>query len=100
MHCVHCHRPVPAGAAFCPECGPRLTPNCPRCGVPSAPGHRFCPACGAALTASAAPPADAPLRAAVPERRQLTVMFCDLMDSTPLSTALDPEEMREVLGAY
>ena len=34
------------------------------------------------------------------ERRQLTVMFCDLMDSTKLSAQLDPEDYREVVRAY
>jgi hypothetical protein len=34
------------------------------------------------------------------ERRQLTVMFCDLVGSTALSAALDPEDLREILGAY
>jgi class 3 adenylate cyclase len=34
------------------------------------------------------------------ERRQLTVMFCDLVDSTKLSSRLDPEEYREVVRAY
>ena len=34
------------------------------------------------------------------ERRQLTVMFCDLVDSTPLSERLDPEELRQVVRAY
>jgi class 3 adenylate cyclase len=34
------------------------------------------------------------------ERRQLTVMFCDLVDSTKLSSQLDPEEYREVIRAY
>ncbi len=34
------------------------------------------------------------------ERRQLTVMFCDLVGSTALSSRLDPEEMRDVLRAY
>jgi class 3 adenylate cyclase/tetratricopeptide (TPR) repeat protein len=34
------------------------------------------------------------------ERRQLTVMFCDLVGSTTLSTQLDPEELREVVRAY
>jgi class 3 adenylate cyclase len=34
------------------------------------------------------------------ERRQITVMFCDVVDSTALSTRLDPEDLREVLGAY
>jgi len=34
------------------------------------------------------------------ERRQLTVMFCDLVDSTALSSRLDPEDLREVVRAY
>src|SRR5215831_15426550 len=34
------------------------------------------------------------------ERRQLTVMFCDLMESTQLSGQLDPEDLREVVRAY
>ncbi len=34
------------------------------------------------------------------ERRQLTVMFCDLVGSTALSTKLDPEDLRSVVGAY
>ena len=40
-----------------------------------------------------APPPDA-------ESRQLTVMFCDLVDSTKLSSQLDPEEYRDVVRAY
>ena len=42
---------------------------------------------------STAPPLDA-------ERRQLTVMFCDLVESTTLSSQLDPEEYRDVVRAY
>ena len=34
------------------------------------------------------------------ERRQLTVMFCDLVDSTSLSARLDPEDLREIVRAY
>jgi class 3 adenylate cyclase len=34
------------------------------------------------------------------ERRQLTVLFCDLVDSTALASQLDPEEWREVVRAY
>src|ERR1700751_3473333 len=33
------------------------------------------------------------------ERRQLTVMFCDLVGSTALSARFDPEDMREIIGA-
>jgi class 3 adenylate cyclase len=39
-------------------------------------------------------------RPADAERRQLTVLFCDLVDSTTLSSQLDPEELREVVRAY
>src|SRR5215813_3871694 len=44
----------------------------------------------------------APVGPATPdaERRQLSVMFCDLVDSTKLSSQLDPEEYREVVRAY
>src|SRR5258706_8881431 len=47
----------------------------------------------AGTAATLAPRADA-------ERRQLTVMFCDLVGSTPLASRLDPEDLREVIGAY
>jgi hypothetical protein len=39
-------------------------------------------------------------QAAEAERRQLTVMFCDLVGSTALSSQLDPEDMRDVIRAY
>jgi class 3 adenylate cyclase/predicted ATPase len=46
-----------------------------------------------------AAPRDAPAPADA-ERRQLTVMFCDLVGSTALSARLDPEDLREVIAAY
>jgi class 3 adenylate cyclase len=48
------------------------------------------------------PPRDAPANApgSAAERRQLTVMFCDLVGSTALSERLDPEELRQVLRSY
>ena len=44
-------------------------------------------------------PEAAPIASAA-ERRQLTVMFCDLVGSTPLSTRFDPEDLRELIGTY
>jgi class 3 adenylate cyclase/predicted ATPase len=41
-----------------------------------------------------------PLVLEAAERRQLTVMFCDLVGSTALSARLDPEDVREIVGAY
>jgi class 3 adenylate cyclase len=43
---------------------------------------------------------ESPRAAPEAERRQLTVMFCDLADSTKLSQQLDPEDLREVIRAY
>ena len=50
-----------------------------------------------ATSATSAPTSTPPIDA---ERRQLTVMFCDLVGSTPLSARLDPEDLRAIIGAY
>jgi class 3 adenylate cyclase/predicted ATPase len=49
---------------------------------------------------SAAGPSAATTRPVPAERRQLTVLFCDLVGSTELATRLDPEDLREVMRAY
>jgi class 3 adenylate cyclase len=51
----------------------------------------------ASSATAAAPDVPAPVEA---ERRQLTVVFCDLVGSTALATRLDPEDLREVISAY
>src|SRR5271154_2888628 len=51
----------------------------------------------AAKPATSLPPQTSPDTA---ERRQLTVMFCDLVGSTAMSARLDPEDMRGIIGAY
>jgi class 3 adenylate cyclase len=53
----------------------------------------------AALDQLPATPAPQPVSDAA-ERRQVTVMFCDLVGSTAMSTQLEPEDMRSVIGAY
>src|SRR6516165_9147144 len=45
-------------------------------------------------------PEPTPAVPAEAERRQLTVMFCDLVGSTALSVRFDPEDLREMIGAY
>src|SRR5258708_7373173 len=50
-----------------------------------------------ATSVRSAPTSPPPIDA---ERRQLTVMFCDLVGSTELSSRLDPEDLREVIAAY
>jgi predicted ATPase/class 3 adenylate cyclase len=121
MRCASCGFDNPEEMKFCGECGVSLEYRCPQCGFASPPGFRFCGACGTALSgqprASQSTPPDAwrhsqetqpalvtPSSAEGPrpaaERRQLTVLFCDLVDSTALATQLDPEELREVVRAY
>src|SRR5262245_29220141 len=76
--------------------------QCTQCGSAVSDGQRFCSNCGAALTAQR-PPAAAPARAASTgegERRQLTVMFCDVVDSTALSMRYDPEDLREIIRSF
>jgi class 3 adenylate cyclase/predicted ATPase len=73
------------------DVAPHTTPPDSLSGVP--PGIAGAPS-PPSLPAPAAPPSsDA-------ERRQLTVMFCDLVDSTKLSSQLDPEDYREVVREY
>ena len=104
MKCLDCNAEAPDGARFCSFCGTALAHACPNCGESSPPTARFCAQCGAEIGASRRRQA-APTRADRPpppqaERRQLTVLFCDLVGSTPLSTRLDPEDLRGLIGAY
>src|SRR5438093_1195520 len=54
----------------------------------------------AALRSDADAAPEPAVAAPTAERRQLTVMFCDLVGSTELSARLDPEDLREVIAAY
>jgi hypothetical protein len=57
-------------------------------------------AAGAGRAAEDVPAASPANLTADAERRQLTIMFCDLVGSTALSAQLDPEDLRAVIGAY
>jgi class 3 adenylate cyclase/predicted ATPase len=54
----------------------------------------------AALQSDIGPVLETVVAAPTAERRQLTVMFCDLVGSTTLSARLDPEDLRDIFGAY
>ena len=116
MPCPQCRQENPAGARFCNTCGIRLEALCTACGQVNPPGSRFCNACGQNL-ASPAPVAPAPHFAAPQaytpqhlaekiltsrpalegERKQVTVLFVDLKDSTELIRGLDPEAAQQLL---
>jgi hypothetical protein len=106
MECPSCHSEIPDDSRYCETCGAGLPVRCAACGATSRAGAKFCSKCGKTLTAEtpaapANPTTVAPTRqAASAERRQLTIMLCDLVGSTALSARLDPEDMREIIGAY
>jgi class 3 adenylate cyclase/tetratricopeptide (TPR) repeat protein len=54
----------------------------------------------APVSATETAPVSAAVTSSEAERRQLSVMFCDLVGSTPLSARYDPEDLRDVIGAY
>src|ERR1700674_5777891 len=64
--------------------------TCLVCGQPLPENARFCPNCGAVV--------GAPI--GTEERKVVTVLFADLVDSTGLAQSLDPERAREVLGRF
>jgi class 3 adenylate cyclase/predicted ATPase len=107
MRCPSCDHDNRPDRRFCAECGAALAVICASCGASNQPGEKFCGGCGASLMAG---PATVPLSVAATaapeappptgERRQLTVLFCDLVGSTPLSQQLDAEEWRDVVEAY
>ena len=70
-------------------------------GLPLGHRKRLLKAIASLSAAATAPPTTIPRTAAdASERRQLTVMFVDLVGSTALSAKLDPEDLRSVIGAY
>jgi class 3 adenylate cyclase/tetratricopeptide (TPR) repeat protein len=110
MECFSCKADIPEGSRFCIQCGAPLPIVCPYCDSTNLPHAKFCAHCGNKLPAGASvDPSEtvprsssttAPEANASAERRQLTVVFCDLVGSTALASRLDPEDMRDVLAAY
>jgi class 3 adenylate cyclase len=103
MRCQNCSADNPERARFCADCGAPLRSTleqpCPNCGSRNPPRARFCADCGAPLASERQELAGG-RRGPEAERRQLTVLFCDLVGSTELSDQLDPEDLRDVVRAY
>ena len=117
MRCSKCNAENPEGKKFCADCGAALGARCLACGADSPLGKRFCGNCGAKLSANgdgAEPPAApgrsggiqtpvAPAPASVAsegERRHLTVLYCDSVNSTEISSHLDLEDWRDFAASY
>lgn len=103
MQCPGCSVGVAEGRKFCGKCGTALPCPCPRCGQAVPYEDSFCSQCGASVVAGGITPAThrpAPATGPAVERRQLTIMFCDMVGSSALSTRLDPEEQGDVIAAF
>ncbi len=85
---------------FCPSCGNPNEEPCRICGQANELGHRFCKRCGSSTPYFARGTADSRPTSRPAERRQLTIMFVDLVGSTALSARLDPEDLCQVIGDY
>ena len=124
MNCPNCGFENIPGAKFCNECGSKLEAICPRCGTKNPPGSKFCNECGGQFSSSTAPQKAPPqepsfdeklsqIQRYLPkgltekilaqrgriegERKQVTVMFCDMAGYTSLSEKLGPEEAYSVM---
>src|SRR4051794_1875176 len=93
MECVACQAPLAAGDRFCSACGAPAPNLCTACGNLNTIGARFCSQCGTNLAKARPTPSTA-------ERRQISVLFCDIVGSTALSARLDPEDLRTLTRGY
>ena len=91
MSCENCGRAQLPGALYCIHCGHPFPGECPECGFANPPDARFCGGCRRSLSGGAVDTEG--------ERRPLTFLFCDLVDSTALFEQLDPEDVRQVQNA-
>ena len=119
MKCPQCQFDNPPGMKFCGQCGAKLPPPCPQCGAENPAGFKFCGECGFPLGATKTeppPPAALAPKSYTPphlvnqilqsrsalegERKQVTVLFCDLVGSTSLAERLGPETMHLLLNRF
>ena len=121
MKCPKCQFENREGAKFCNECGSRFELTCPECGATNRAGSKFCDECGSKLSLPAVQaPTDlsfdeklTKIQKYLPkgltekilsqrdriegERKQVTVMFCDMEGFTPLSELLGIEEAYAII---
>ncbi len=121
MKCPKCQAENPETRKFCHECGAKLLLVCPQCGSENLPSDKFCGECGYNLTTPSEPtPRDLSydekmekIRRYLPEgitekilsqrdkiegeRKQVTVMFCDMEGFTSLVEKLGPEEAYSIM---
>lgn len=109
MACPSCGGESVGGAKFCARCGAALAAACPACGHLNGAGARFCVECGGTLESGHAPVTYTPEPLAEKirfgrtelegERKQITVLFADVVGFTSMSSQIDPEDAHAVIRA-
>jgi hypothetical protein len=99
VDCPSCGNPNPGTARFCGSCGAPIAgpTRCRACGAAHSPGQQFCHQCGAQLPDTESP---APTRLPEGERKQVTVLFVDIVGSMRLAAAMDTEEWSALLERF
>ena len=110
MRCPRCRHENPGEARFCLRCGAQLSISCGACSAVLPPGANFCPECGQAAIAPLAPASYTPrhiseqilaVRSAIEgERKQVSVLFCDIVRSSALVAELGPEEFHLLIDRF
>ena len=98
MRCSSCQMENRDDVRFCEECGAPFARSCPRCGAEVQPAKRFCGDCGTQLLER--PDAAADRDVPESERKRVTVIFCDIVNSTGLAERLGPEAMHALLNRF
>lgn len=94
-YCSQCGSTLAEAANFCSRCGEPVPQACVECGHYNAPKARFCVSCGVVLAAA---PAEAASQqgSQQSERKFVTIMFVDMIDSLAAIRYADPEEAQEL----
>jgi class 3 adenylate cyclase len=101
VRCNACQHENREGRKFCASCGSALAILCRECGFANEAGERFCGGCGRPLaTADAVASKSKPVAEPEGDRRPVTVLFCDLVGYTRLSSMLDPEDVHALLQRF
>ncbi|NNE13101.1 MAG: AAA family ATPase, partial [Ilumatobacter sp.] len=96
MDCPGCGHANREGAKFCAQCASPLPTGCRSCGAELSPAARFCDQCGERVAAT---PRDGGSVAA-PARKNVTVLFADLVGSTSFGERVDAESTRDAMAGY
>jgi class 3 adenylate cyclase len=101
VRCTGCEHENQEGRKFCASCGSALPVLCVDCGFPNEAAARFCGGCGRTfLTVGVATKEVRATAEPEGDRRPVTVLFCDLIGYTRLSSLLDPEDVHALLQQF